>query len=67
MKSEDNGAHAKRKLCGERTSNEVSEPCRLRRGKGYGVCEDEVESEELGVAVVADLCGRGKLDGFCDG
>ena len=38
------GAHAKRKLCGERTSNEVSEPCRLRRGKGYGVCEDEVRS-----------------------
>ena len=46
MKSEDNGAHAKRKLCGERTSNGVSEPCRLRRGKGYGVCEDEVKSEE---------------------
>ena len=42
----DNGAPAKRKLCGERMSNEVSEPCRLRRGKGYGVCEDEVESEE---------------------
>ena len=46
MESGDNGAHAKRKLCGERTSNEVSEPCRLRRGKEYGVCEDEVKSEE---------------------
>ena len=26
-------------LRGERTSNGVSEPCRLRRGEGYGVCE----------------------------
>ena len=28
-------------LRGERTSNGVSEPCRLRRGEGYEVCEDE--------------------------
>ena len=28
-------------LRGERTSNKVSEPCRLRRSEGYEVCEDE--------------------------
>ena len=28
-------------LHGERTSNKVSEPCRLWRGEGYEVCEDE--------------------------
>ena len=28
-------------LRGERTSNKVSEPCRLWRGEGYKVCEDE--------------------------
>ncbi len=28
-------------FAGERRSNAVSEPCRLRRGEGYGVCDDE--------------------------
>ncbi len=27
---------------GERRSSEMSEPCRLRRGEGYGACDDEV-------------------------
>ena len=28
---------------GERTSNEVNEPCRLRRGERYEVCEDALK------------------------
>lgn len=27
---------------GERRSSTVSEPCRLRQGEGYGVCDDEM-------------------------
>jgi hypothetical protein len=34
-------------LCQERTNNEVTEPCRLRRGEGYEVCEDALKG--LGV------------------
>lgn len=30
-------------LCGERTSNEVSEPCRMRQGERYEVCEDALK------------------------
>lgn len=28
------------RLCGERTSSGVNEPCRLRRGERYAACED---------------------------
>ena len=35
------GHPAKPWLCGERTSDEVTEPCRLRRGEGYAIREDE--------------------------
>ena len=30
---------------GERRSSEVSEPCRLRRGEGYGACDDELRED----------------------
>ena len=29
------------RLFGERRSSGMSEPCRLRRGEGYGACDDE--------------------------
>ena len=29
-------------FAGERTNNGMNEPCRLRRGEEYGVCEDEI-------------------------
>ena len=35
------GYPAKPWLCGERTSDEVTEPCCLRRGEGYAIREDE--------------------------
>lgn len=35
------GAPAKLWLCEERTSDGVTEPCRLRRGEGYAIREDE--------------------------
>ncbi len=34
MRAQRSGSH------GERRSSEVSEPCRLRRGEGYGACDD---------------------------
>ena len=30
---------------GERRSSEVSEPCRLRQGEGYGACDDEMRED----------------------
>ena len=35
------GGPTKPWLCGERTRDEVTEPCRLRRGEGYAIREDE--------------------------
>ena len=35
------GVPAKLWLCGERTSDGVTVPCRLRRGEGYAIREDE--------------------------
>lgn len=32
---------------GERRSSGMSEPCRLRRGEGYGACDDEVPKEKF--------------------
>lgn len=34
MRAQRSGSH------GERRSSAVSEPCRLRRGEGYGACDD---------------------------
>ncbi len=34
---------------GERRNSGMSEPCRLRRGEGYGACDDEV-AKVLGVS-----------------
>ena len=31
----------------ERRSSGMSEPCRLRRGEGYGACDDEVPKEDF--------------------
>lgn len=36
MRAQRSGSH------GERRSRAVSEPCRLRRGEGYGACDDEL-------------------------
>ncbi len=32
---------------GERRNSGMSEPCRLRRGEGYGACDDEVPKEDF--------------------
>jgi len=32
---------------GERRNSAMSEPCRLRRGEGYGACDDEVPKEKF--------------------
>ena len=39
------GSPESRRLFGVRRSNGMSEPCRLRWGEGYGVCDDEEPSE----------------------
>lgn len=39
------GSPGSRRLSGVRRSNGMSETCRLRRGEGYGVCDDEEPSE----------------------
>ena len=46
--------------CLERTSSEMDETCRLRRGEGYGACEDErPRSDSCGRAMTAALrCNR---------
>ena len=36
------GSPQSHRLCGERRSSGMSEPCRMRRGEGYGACDDEV-------------------------
>ena len=33
--------------CGKRRNNETDETCRLRRGEGYGACEDEPPEAQL--------------------
>lgn len=53
---------------GERTSSGMDEPCRLRRGEGYGACEDEddrfVESCQMldYVEHLADILAVGELE-----
>ena len=48
------GAPAKLWLCEERTSDGVTEPCRLRRGEGYAIREDESAFQNTGTV----FCGN---------
>ena len=42
--------------CLERTSSGMDETCRLRRGEGYGACEDECpRSDSCGRAIITAL------------
>ena len=45
---------AKPRLCGERTSDEVTEPCRKRQGEGYAIREDESIVSEHKFCVLRD-------------
>lgn len=48
-------------FAGERTNNGMNEPCRLRRGEEYGVCEDDMNEQELRSLVermVLELAGQ---------
>ena len=46
-------------LCGERTSNEVSEPCRMRQGERYEVCEDALKGLGCCPARKSEILYRG--------
>ena len=46
-------------LAGERRSNGTSEPCRIRRGEGCGVCDDEVVPKEQFIQWVNERAGGG--------
>ena len=52
------GYPAKPWLCGERTSDEVTEPCCLRRGEGYAIRENESIVSEHNFSVLRGLGQR---------
>jgi len=52
------GAPTKPWLCGERTSDEVTEPCRLRQGEEYAIREDESIVPEHSFCVLRGLGQR---------
>ena len=61
------GYPAKPWLCGERTSDEVTEPCCLRRGEGYAIREDKSIVPEHKFCVLRGLGQRPnkhETDGF---
>ena len=46
---------------GGRTNNGMNEPCRLRRGEEYGVCEDDMNDKELRALIermIAEVAGQ---------
>ena len=47
--------------CGERRSSGMSEPCRLRRGEGYGACDDAVCGHGTDEAVKNDIAVAERL------
>lgn len=52
------GVPTKPWLCGERTSDGVTEPCRLRRDEGYAIREDESVVSEHKFCVLRGLGQR---------